>query len=351
MRLSKSSVAFLPVVAALSEQAANCVRDRADDLAYASHCGDAAALSRCLVSLSEASIQSDIEQCLLDAGCGADESAVDATAFIYLCDNDASWANAKDLRKRQRGGNSNNNNADAEDAAAEEDNNSNKPNNNEDTNTKGNANTKANTPAQPAPTQPAAPQQTPEDTPAATTPAAAETTPERQTEVVRVTAAAQTVSGGIAKPSQGTECYATRTATESICDPTGTCEERVIEKVRCLDGFLCRMDSKGQTTCMEKVNKLDTGGIIVSIIFAAAIVISIGMMTFFCCKDKSQQKKLAAKAEAAAIAKASSAGTRARNVSDRQPLMTSQPNPQAYGDAPSPSATPQPDPFNDQHRY
>lgn len=343
MRFSKTSIVLLPAVSALSEHAVRCLHGQAEGLSVASRCGDATVTKSCLAALTEGSIQSDIEQCLLNAGCSADDSALDASAIIYLCEDATNQPIGKELRRRQRGGSSNNNAEEEEETPTEEE--EEKPANN----SKGNANTKAaantqtvNNKATPTEDE-ATPAQTVEDkavevTPATTTAA----TPARIT-------GAQTVTD-LDKPSQGTECYQTSTVTESICDPEGNCEERPMEKVKCLSGYLCRMDSKGQTTCMEKVNKLDTSGIIVSIIFASALVLSIGMMTYFCCRDRAQQKKLAAKAEAAAIAKASSAGTRARNVSDRQPLMTSQPgNTQGYG--PEGGAPPQNDPFQDQTRY
>ncbi|PKS06698.1 hypothetical protein jhhlp_006772 [Lomentospora prolificans] len=345
MRLSKTSLVFLPAVSALSEHAVGCVNQQADKLSTLSNCGDVAAIRECFISLTEGSIQSDIEQCLLAAGCGADEAALDALAITYLCEDSASWAKTNELRKRQRtGGNNNNNNnaADDEEDANDTTNNSNDEEDAADEETDSKANTK--TANAKATTTAAAPAQTVEDKAVGSTEAATTTA-----SVSRVTAAAAQTVSNLSKASQGTECYQTSTATESICDPTGNCEQRAVEKVKCLSGYLCRMDSKGTTTCMEKVNTLDTGGIIVSIIFAAAIVLSIGMMTFFCCRDRAQQKKLNAKAEAAAIAKASSAGTRARNVSDRQPLMTSQPeNTQGYGPE---GGAPQPDPFNDQNRY
>ena len=71
---------------------------------------------------------------------------------------------------------------------------------------------------------------------------------------------------------------------------------------------------------MDLQDTLDTAGIVVAIIFGVIITAAVGTITFLCCKDRSEQKRLAAKAEAVALARA--ATKKQRNNQERAPLVS-----------------------------
>ena len=60
-------------------------------------------------------------------------------------------------------------------------------------------------------------------------------------------------------------------------------------------------------------------GIVVTVIFGVAVVLGIAIVTFLCCKDRKEQKRLVAKAEATALARAQTRKKKAEEV--RAPLM------------------------------
>jgi len=345
--LSTSAVlaALLPLTVAISPATANCVRSSA-----ATTCGDKAVLGNCISGLGDFFLQTDIEICYLNAGCGPDEAAASAISLLTRCasnEDPESSTFAQELRKRQRRPATP---TDDTDTAVATD---------EDPTTADDTDTADSTPTRDAPVRTTAAK----NTDAATTDDA---TTDQETVIATVTNPEQTT----ALPATTTDadnlpaefCTTSTTTTINSCStPSGgsktTCEDVPIAKPTCREGYLCKMDTAGRVTCMEKRDKLTTGGIIVALVFSAAIVVSVALMTFFCCREKSQHKKLKAKMEAAAIAKASGAGKK-RNVSDRVPLMaaqggapdTSYGGQPGYADGPAPGAG-QPNPFQDSQRY
>lgn len=274
------------------ERTSNCLRLHADQISSIVACADASLVAGCLKAQRNGFPASALQSCIVDSGCSKEEATFGAEVLADLCDVSGS----NDLRKRA-----------GDDAAP------------------------------------------PSQRTVAPAPAVTPVITKRQDDD-----ADKATTAKEARPSNS-ECYQTSTIDTESCSINtkpgeSNCSSMKLEKVRCRDGWLCSVSRQGGTSCMERVDNLDTGGIIVAIIFGAAIVIALGLMTFFCCKDKREQKKLEAKAEAAAIAKSSNVGSRARKVSDRQPLMAQGP-PGAGSPGPSsPGAGytgEQPNPFGD----
>lgn len=159
------------------------------------------------------------------------------------------------------------------------------------------------------------------------------------------------------------ECINLETFSTTDCDTvtsdgklkTTNCHDTSATRKKCKPGKTCTMDSDGRDICMDLKDDLDVAGIIIAIVFAALITIGIGALTFLCCKDRKEQKRLQAKAEATALARAATKKKRAAEV--RQPLMSQapgqhqqQPPPQQYGMGPDTSALGGGDPFHDQNR-
>lgn len=137
------------------------------------------------------------------------------------------------------------------------------------------------------------------------------------------------------------ECFSTSTVKTKTCPvstndgkpTTQDCFTTDVAKSECAPGVFCTTDSKGADICMELDDDLGIDGIIIAIVFAVAIAVGIGYLTFMCCRDKREQKRLAAKAEATALARAQTKKKRAQEV--RTPLMrqgSGQGQPGAGGD-------------------
>lgn len=77
------------------------------------------------------------------------------------------------------------------------------------------------------------------------------------------------------------------------------------------------LDNSNETICLVK-KEMDTAGIIIAIVFAGALALMMGYLTFMCCRDKKEQKRLAAKSEAVALARAA---TKKQRAAQRQPLI------------------------------
>ncbi|KAK3187308.1 hypothetical protein K4F52_003939 [Lecanicillium sp. MT-2017a] len=105
----------------------------------------------------------------------------------------------------------------------------------------------------------------------------------------------------------------------------------------CLPDYTCTVDNGGGPICMRLHNSIDVGGVIIAIVFAAAIVLGIGLLTFLGCRESREQKRIAARVEASALARAA---TKKQRAQDRVPLMRQQDGPSAVGGA---------DPFNDRN--
>ncbi|SPO04080.1 uncharacterized protein DNG_06763 [Cephalotrichum gorgonifer] len=274
MHLSPSVLLGLAPLAAaaaattpFSEWTALCIRSQTPTITDLARCGDPTEFAECLNKVPESFSSEDVASCLAVSGCSDDLAAVGAQTIVDLCES------VQDLRKRD--------DDEDEKRAAE----------------------------------PRQKWETPQPTPRAVSPNPV------------VAPRQETTTSASAKPSDDA-CYSTSVISTKLCsmvDSHITCSDTTINKISCRKELLCRINAQGGTACMERVDSLDTGGIIVSIVFGSAIAIALGLLIFCCCRERRQHKKLAAKAEAAAIAKASSVGKRARNVSDRQPLMTQAP--------------------------
>ncbi|KAF4976038.1 hypothetical protein FZEAL_7256 [Fusarium zealandicum] len=145
-------------------------------------------------------------------------------------------------------------------------------------------------------------------------------------------------------PKSGTECFTTtKTSTES-CPletkdghvKTVTCFSTDITTSECSEKMICTTDASHNDICMEKV-EIDTAGIIIAICFAVGAALMIGYLTFMCCRDKKEQKRLVAKAETVALARAA---TKKQRAAQRQPLIRN-----ASG-----TSNPAGNPFQDQNR-
>lgn len=136
--------------------------------------------------------------------------------------------------------------------------------------------------------------------------------------------------------AKGDNCFTTETHTTKICPveinngkaTTQPCHDGPVETKSCRSGWICTEDTNGTDICMEKVDKLDIGGIIIAIVFSVAIVAAIGYLTFASCSESRAQKKMAARAEATALARAATKKKRAEEV--RAPLMAQQQPPAEY---------------------
>lgn len=142
------------------------------------------------------------------------------------------------------------------------------------------------------------------------------------------------------------ECFMTSFVETSVCPvetnngavTTRDCTTTSIARSSCSPGLTCSLDSQGEDVCMELQNALDTAGIIIAIVFGVAIASAIATITYLCCKDRRENKRLTAKAEATALARAATKKQRAADV--RAPLMSEQAAPGPSGNA---------DPFGDRH--
>lgn len=130
-------------------------------------------------------------------------------------------------------------------------------------------------------------------------------------------------------PMSGTECFTTEKKSTTECPlettsgktVTGSCFPTEVQVSKCAPKLLCTLDSSNNDICMEKKG-MDTGGIIVMIVFASIVALGVGALIFMCCKDRKEQKRLAAKAETVALARAATKKQRERQgAAQRAPLI------------------------------
>lgn len=163
--------------------------------------------------------------------------------------------------------------------------------------------------------------------------------PTKTVEAAHVFARATT----LAPKKSGDACFTHKEFDTTKCDvvtngdktSTNTCTPVKATSSDCLDGYICTVDNTRQAICMPQ-QSIDTGGIIIAIVFAAFIVIGIAYLTFACCRERSHHKKVAAKAEAVALARA--ATKKQRSQESRRPLMqqTQDVGPNPFQDQPHP---------------
>ncbi|KAI1799696.1 hypothetical protein F4811DRAFT_542455 [Daldinia bambusicola] len=108
------------------------------------------------------------------------------------------------------------------------------------------------------------------------------------------------------------ECSSETVTPTQVCpiQSTGTasgqtlpCFETQATATVCKAENLCSTDKDGNHLCMLRRDALDTSEIVVTIIMAAAFGLGFATLLFFCVRDKADQRKRRARAEAAAIAK------------------------------------------------
>ncbi|KAF4950918.1 hypothetical protein FSARC_13054 [Fusarium sarcochroum] len=135
-------------------------------------------------------------------------------------------------------------------------------------------------------------------------------------------------TGGLQKradTSRGTDCFSTFSTSVEQCDletvsdktKTATCYSTEVKTSTCKDEVICTTDASANHVCMNKV-EMDTAGIIIAIVFAASAALMLGYLTFMCCRDRKEQKRLVAKSEAVALARAA---TKKQRAAQRQPLI------------------------------
>jgi hypothetical protein len=180
--------------------------------------------------------------------------------------------------------------------------------------------------------------------------------PSLETAAVEIPALKPRASDDETSTSSKRKCSTTRTESTTSCTQKKvgieTCVPTIALFAKCADGMICSKDEAN--VCMVAKTTLDTGGLIVTIFFAAALTLSIALLTFMCCKERAMHKRLAAKAEAAEIAKEAAAASRKPTAkADTQPLMSGSPggpraqspaSPGGYGGDTSSN------PFNDGNR-
>lgn len=231
-----------------------CLVQNSADLAAYADCADQSALAACLSKLESAQ-ESAVQGCYTDAGCSSQEAVAEARRTWQRCEE---LAKGEDLKKRF--------------------------------------------PAAPLPTL--APR------------AAAAGEPGAQPTVYK-RAAPET--------SSGKDCLTEKVKDTTACDvktkdgkaETGSCSSVKTTTSSCREDVICTLNANNDTICLVK-KEMDTTGIIIAIIFAGALALMMGYLTFMCCRDKKEQKRLAAKSEAVALARAA---TKKQRAAQRQPLI------------------------------
>lgn len=261
---------------ALATAKYECLVNNHEDLASFADCGHQGALAYCLSQLQTFE-ESDIRTCYTNVGCSPADAAIEAKATLERCEE---MAKSGDLKKRFR-------------AAAYP---------------RADAFIRAD----------------------ATTTADASATGK---------------SSKTGKIYSGTDCFSTGKSSTSSCPLTTsgdrtltvTCFPTEITTSTCDPTLICTVDSSNNDICMD-LHKMDVGGIVVALVFASALVIGAAGLTFACCKDRKEQKRLAAKAEATALARAA---TKKQRAAQRTPLLRKASGGSAAGGA---------NPFQDQSR-
>ncbi|KPM40476.1 hypothetical protein AK830_g6078 [Neonectria ditissima] len=126
------------------------------------------------------------------------------------------------------------------------------------------------------------------------------------TEVSSTTATDTSSATSTGSIMSGTACFTTTKTSTSACDvetndghvTTATCTPTEVLTSTCAPSLVCTTNSVGDI-CMV-AQGIETGGIIVAIIFAVLIVVGFGGVCFASSKDSRKQKRIAEKAEAIA---------------------------------------------------
>jgi hypothetical protein len=245
---------FLASATLTSASRLECLHTRSRELADAASCGHEGSLNYCFSNLplttQPEALSAELERCFVNAGCTQDESQIEALRVLQHCDSPSA-----DLRRGRR-------HDDAYPLAAA-----------------------ANDPLLAAVTA------------AMNPPLAA-----RQ--------AATTTNGD--NPTSPSPCFTDSTTDITTC-PIQTTGPSSGKKLPCFpttqatpvcrEGLICQADAQGNPSCMYKHSALAIDGIIISAVFAAAVVISVFSICFLCCRERREHRRIERAAEAARIAK------------------------------------------------
>ncbi|WQF84706.1 hypothetical protein CDEST_09720 [Colletotrichum destructivum] len=286
MRPSHSAPALVAllcatVASALSPAKLHCLRSRSLELAKLAACGEPGSVAHCLDMLPDELTQTDLEKCYMHAGCEVAEAIIESQWTLDRCGDDGNVP--AELRKRHA-------------------------------------------------------------------PVFARQTTAAETAVAPTATATGTGTG----TRSLIICSTTTTKSTTLCPVVSTgvqrgrtlkegCYPTQVSFATCAAGLLCKDDPAGKPSCLVLDNTVYPGGVAVAIFFAVVITGAIACITVLCCREKKQKKRIAARAEAAAIARQNVKQRPTVQVgnADSQPLMTHG-QPAAGYDAQGP--------FGDQHR-
>lgn len=154
--------------------------------------------------------------------------------------------------------------------------------------------------------------------------------------------------------ASGSDCFTFKDKETRVCDvetnsgqvSTGGCSTVTTSVSECAPDKTCTLDAGSRDTiCMDLDNTLDVGGIIVTVLFGVAVVAGIATITFLCCKDRKEQKRLAAKAATVELHRAATKKKKeAEARAQRAPLMQQEQERQRD------VSTGSTDPFHDRNR-
>ncbi|KAH8650175.1 hypothetical protein BX600DRAFT_517385 [Xylariales sp. PMI_506] len=294
------------VVTALSARS-QCLPAKAQELAKASVCGTPASLEECLGRVQDVS-EFNIRECLSTAGCSAEALESEARYLLSLCDG----APDEELRKRTPEPML------VEKAAAA-----------------ANAGLFARASSSTSTTSDSSTSSTTSDSSTSSTTSDTTTTSTTSDTTTTATSTDSTTGTTTGVTSTTLVCSTVSTITVTSCEATNiySCTPIATTTSVCAAGLYCDTDSSGNNLCMVRQDGLTTSGAIVSIFLAVVFSGMIASIIFLCCRDKSAQRKLRAKAEAAAIAKANMATTRP-DRSEMKSISGTKPPPSASGSNP-----------------
>lgn len=96
--LPATVLSLLPSLVSATIAQSGCLHIKSVDLAQKAKCGDQSLLRGCFESVPTLDTATIVEQCLLDAGCTADESKRETHSLIAWCDSH--FGSDQDLKRR-----------------------------------------------------------------------------------------------------------------------------------------------------------------------------------------------------------------------------------------------------------
>ncbi|TEA07947.1 hypothetical protein C8034_v000526 [Colletotrichum sidae] len=299
-------------VSALSPARLHCLRNKNVELSRLSGCGMAGSVAHCLWMIPDDFTLADLETCYINAGCDFTEAIVEAQWVLNKCDESGELA--EELRLRHVVARATT--TDSETTATDE------------ATTATGATTAATATA-------------------ATTAASTGTGTTGTTGTATGTGSSTTKICSTTTTKSTSACPVYSTGASSGKTISSGCYSTTVAFETCAAGMLCQDDQSGNPSCILIDNTLGGAGIAISLFFAIAITGAIATITFLCCRERKEKKRIMAKAEAAAIAKAAVIQKRPTvevhpAEPANQPLMGNDNHGQAYNSQ---------DPFNDQSRH